>query len=416
MKTGGATVFVLVLISAACSSSDTTTSTESVGPIAVETTAADGGDAPDPPTDVGTTVASNTASPTTWAPVPSTTVAPVPSTTVAPVPSTTVAPVPSTTVARPVFESLEELAEHRYAGGVGAVIVGVFEDGTPHVAGVGKDVDGAAVDGMRPWPTASLAKVFTAAAVLRLVDDGSIDLDAPIADYVDFPVSDQITVRHVLQHRSNIPDVMPLQCNDETRVAEVIERAGSPTEPSDSTDYSNSNYVLLGLAIGSVTGQDAGDYIRDNVFTPLGMSSTYWYESQTGPTVPFESNRLNFDCGDPGPTIGTDGAAITTLADIDAFYRGLFNGDILEADTLAAMLQMDGELFGDGYGLGIGEITSEAFPDERLYGFGGDGGFYGTMAFHDPDKQRTVAMFFTQGNRMNIFWDLVAWANDQDSG
>jgi D-alanyl-D-alanine carboxypeptidase len=299
---------------------------------------------------------------------------------------------------------------------VGAVIVGVFEDGTPHVAGVGKDVDGAAVDGMRPWPTASLAKVFTAAAVLRLVDDGSIDLDAPIADYVDFPVSDQITVRHVLGHKSNIRDVRPLPCNDETRVAEVIEKAGVPTEPSDTTDYSNSNYVLLGLVIGSVTGQDAGDYIRDNVFTPLGMSSTYWYESQTGPTVPFESNRLNFDCGDPGPTIGTDGAAITTLADIDAFYRGLFNGDILEADTLAAMLQMDGELFGDGYGLGIGEITSEAFPDERLYGFGGDGGFYGTMAFHDPDKQRTVAMFFTQGNRMNIFWDLVAWANDQDSG
>lgn len=327
----------------------------------------------------------------------------------------------STTVARPVFGSLDELVEERYAGGLGAVIVGVFEDSSPHVAGIGEDGDGVAVDADRPWHTASLAKVFTAAAVLQLVDDGSIDLDGPIADYVDFPVSDQITVRHVLGHKSNIRDTRPVQCSDQTRVEEVIELAGLPTEPSDTTDYSNSNYVLLGLAIGSVTGQDPGDYIRDNVFTPLGMSSTYWYESQTGPRPWFRHSESvdefgSYDCGELGPTIGTDGAAITTLADIDAFYRGLFSGAILEADTLAAMLEMDGELFGDGYGLGIGQITNVAFPDDRLYGFGGEGGFFGTMAFHDPDKQRTVAMFFTQGDRMNIFWDLVAWANNQNSG
>ncbi len=363
----------------------------------------------------GGDVSSTFVSSTTVASVSSTTVASVSSTTVAPASSTTVAPVSSTTVARPVFGSLDELADYRYPGGVGAVIVGVFEDGTPHVAGVGEDEDGTAVDADRSWNTASLAKVFTAAAVLQLVDDGSIDLDGPIADYVDFPVSDQITVRHVLGHKSNIRDVMPVQCNDETRVAEVIEKAGVPTEPSDTTDYSNSNYVLLGLLIGSVTGQDPGDYIRDTVFTPLGMSSTYWYESQAGPKALFQ-NRSGSDCGEPGPTIGTDGAAITTLADIDAFYRGLFNGDILGAETLAAMLEMNGELFGDGYGLGIGQITNDAFPDENLYGFGGEGGFYGTMAFYDPGKQRTVAMFFTQGNRLNIFWDLVAWANDQNSG
>lgn len=331
------------------------------------------------------------------------------------VPSTTVVPVSSTTAERPVFGSLDELVDHRYAGGVGAVIVGVFVDGTPHVAAIGEDGEGAAVDADRPWPTASLAKVFTAATVLHLVDEGSIDLDGPIGDYVDFPVSDQITVRHVLGHRSNIRDVQPVRCSDHTRVEEVIELAGLPTVPSDTTDYSNSNYVLLGLVIGSVTGQDPGDYIRDTVFTPLGMSSTYWYESQTGPNAWFAS-PANDDCGEPGQTIGTDGAAITTLADIDAFYRGLFNGDILEAATLAEMLQMNGELFGDGYGLGIGQITNDAFPDERLFGFGGEGGSYGTMAFHDPDKQRTVAMFFTQGDRMNMFWDLVAWANNQTSG
>jgi len=301
------------------------------------------------------------------------------------------------------------------------VIVGVFEESSSYVAGIGEDGDGVAVDADRPWPTASLGKVFTAVAVLQLVDDGLFDLDAPVADYVDFPISDQITIRHVLQHRSNIRDVMPVECSDQTRVDEVIKFAGLPTEPSETTDYSNSNYVLLGLAIGSVTSQDPGDYIRDHVFKPLGMDSTYWYESQTGPKPWFRNLETtdgfeDYDCGELGRTIGTDGAVITTVADLDAFYSGLFSGALVEDETLSDMLVMNGQLFGDGYGLGIGEITNDEFPDDRLYGFGGNGGFFGTMGFHDPDKQRTVALFSTFGNQLNLFWDLVAWGNQQNSG
>ena len=368
--------------------------------------------------DNSSTTVSTTPQSTSTTPPPTSTTPPSTSTTPpAPVDSYGV-PITATTVPGPVFESLDELVDHRYAGGLGAVIVGVFEESSSAVAGTGEDGDGRPVDGDRPWQTASLGKVFTAVAVLHLVDEGLVELDAPVADYVDFPMSDQITVRHVMQHRSNIRDMRPVDCPDQSTVDEIKELAGIPTAPSENSDYANINYVVLGQMIGSVTGEDPGDYIRDSVFVPLGMENTYWYQSQEGPSPwwrkPESTQGVGlYDCGQLGPTIGTDGAAVTTVTDMGAFYRGLFGGALLEDETLDAMLDMDTLVFGLGYGLGIGDLTDEAFPDNNFYGFGGDGGFYGTMAFHDPEKKRTVAMFFTQGDRMNILWDLVAWANQQ---
>jgi D-alanyl-D-alanine carboxypeptidase len=313
---------------------------------------------------------------------------------------------------------LDDLVEYRDLGGLGAVIVGVFEESSSTVSGSGEDGDGRRVDGDRPWETASLGKVFTAVAVLQLVDAGLVDLDAPVADYVDFPMSDQIIVRHVMQHRSGIRDMRPVECPDESTVAEIEELAGIPTEPTGNSGYSNTNYLVLGQLIGSVTGQDPGDYIRENVFAPLGMENTYWSQSQEGPSPwwpkPESTQGVGlYDCGELGPTIGTDGAAVTTVTDMDAFYRGLFGGALLEDETLDDMLEMDNQLFGLGYGLGVGEMVDDAFPGDRLYGFGGEGGFYGTFAFHDPTKKRTVAVFTTFGSQITLFWQAVEWANQQ---
>ena len=80
-----------------------------------------------------------------------------------------------------------------------------------------------------------------------------------------------------MQHRSNIRDMRPVDCPDQSTVDEIKELAGIPTAPSENSDYANINYVVLGQMIGSVTGEDPGDYIRDSVFVPLGMENTYWY-------------------------------------------------------------------------------------------------------------------------------------------
>ena len=296
----------------------------------------------------------------------------------------------------------------------GAVIVGVFDESGSSMASSGVDADGLPVAVDRPWPTASLGKVFTAAAVMQLVDAGLVDLDAPVAEYVDFPIWDKITVRYLLQHKSTLPTTNPFsalfRCPDEATIAEIEKLAGKEpgsTEPGETSSYSNTNYLVLGRLVGLVTGQDPGDYIQENVFQPLGMESTYWYESQEGP-APL---RPLTDCGGLGETIGTDGAAITTIEDMDSFYRGLFSEGLFGAEILKQMLEMDSQVFGFRLGLGILEMVNDSYPDDLLYGFGGDGGSFKTAAFHDPAKSRTVVVFTAVGDQVSLLWEAIDWAN-----
>jgi CubicO group peptidase (beta-lactamase class C family) len=163
------------------------------------------------------------------------------------------------------------------------------------------------------------------------------------------------------------------------------------------------------MLIGSVTGEDPGHYMRDNIFEPLGMKSTYWYESQEGPAPWWPLN----DCGGLGDTIGTDGAAITTIEDMDSFYRGLFGEELFSSQTLQQMLNVDSQVFGFRYGIGILEMVNDSYPDDLLYGFGGDGASYKTAAFHDPTKSRTVVVFTAVGSQQTLLWEAIDWANQQ---
>ena len=106
---------------------------------------------------------------------------------------------------------------------------------------------------------------------------GLVDLDASVGSYVDFPVADSILVRDVLSHRSGIANMMDQlsACPVESTMDDMKARAGAAAAPTSSTEYSNTNYLLLGYLIGHLTGQDIGEYARLNIFEPLGMTSSY---------------------------------------------------------------------------------------------------------------------------------------------
>lgn len=324
-----------------------------------------------------------------------------------------------------VLEGLDRIVADHHGGGRGAVIVGVFERDSAVLAAAGVDADGRPMTPERPWPTASLAKVFTATAVMQLVESGVVDLDAPVADYVDFPIWDQIVVRDLLSHRSPIPTVasFTIRCPTEgsfDAIKKVVADIAQTTEPGVKSAYSNTNYLVLGMLIESVTGRDAGHSMKETIFEPLGMDSTYWYESQSGPSPWWKSPEaqqgvgLN-DCGELGRTFGTDGAAITSAADMDRFYRGLFGGELMGSETLESMLEMDSELFGFRYGLGLLEMVRPSASDDVLYGFGGSGNMaYATAAFYDPTRDRTVTVFTTRGDQVSLLWEAIVWANEQD--
>ena len=144
---------------------------------------------------------------------------------------------------------------------------------------------------------ASVTKAFTAVAVLRLVDEGKLSLEATIADLLGaevaaLPHAERITVAQLLDHSSglnatnNDPDylatVIGLQA-DPARVwtpAEMIALAakGEPAGlPGTGHHYSDTSYVLLGRIVERVSGRPFQRYVAETLFVPLGLRSTWFY-------------------------------------------------------------------------------------------------------------------------------------------
>lgn len=312
-------------------------------------------------------------------------------------------------------------AEHHDDIETDAVIVGVFDEDSQVEAAVGRDGNDEGATPDRTWQTASLGKVVTAAAILQLVDRGRLNLDDPADDYTTLALDDSVTLRHLLQHRTTLPSTDEFfgACTSDDSIESLSEMFADPSQSTagPATKYANANYVVLGRIIADITSEDPGHHIRDTIFRPVGMEDTYWDESQVGET-PFS---VRADVGDGeglfgcalGPTVGTDGALVTSMRDMDAFFRALFASEIVSDEALADMLDLNQEVFGYRFGLGLIEMIHEDHPDDVLYGFGGSGDTYGTAAFHDPSTNRTVVVYTVGGDQIDIMWDAIDAVDDQ---
>jgi CubicO group peptidase (beta-lactamase class C family) len=159
-----------------------------------------------------------------------------------------------------------------------------------HLKGFGiADPSGRAVTPQTPFHIASLGKLMTGVAIMQLVEQGKIELDAPVQRYLSWfrvaneAASAQITVRHLLYHTSGLPITVGMEHalrGDnrpdaiEARVREL--RTVQLNRPvGASYEYSNTNYIILGLLIQQVSGQSYADYMAEQVFTPLQMQRAF---------------------------------------------------------------------------------------------------------------------------------------------
>lgn len=165
----------------------------------------------------------------------------------------------------------------------GAAFVVVDAAGETAVEGLGTTGDGRQVTATTPFVIGSTSKSFTALAVMQLVDDGLVDLDAPVRRYVpEFRLArgsatDSITVRHVLQQTSGLPEIaggpVVKSAKDGSALDAVRElrdtRLAGP--PGRTWHYSNANYVLAGLVVERASKMPYATYVERRIFAPLGM-------------------------------------------------------------------------------------------------------------------------------------------------
>ena len=213
----------------------------------------------------------------------------------------------------------------------------------------------------------SMGKMFTAAAIMLLVEDGEIDLKAPISTYLaDFsaPAAQQITVHHLLSHTAGLGNYMADRDFERNmahlttieQVYKIVEREELAFPPGTRFSYSNSGYIVLGRIIEVVTGRSYFDFVRERIFAPLGMDETEFYLVSERPAdVAFGYTQERGDRfareRHRAPNPYSDGGVHSTVGDLLAFDRALHEATLLSPDSRDLMFTPN--LNGYGYGLSI---------------------------------------------------------------
>lgn len=308
---------------------------------------------------------------------------------------------------------LEDQAHLAEAGIAVAVIAG--EDSWAGAAGIADRAAGREMTPDTTFAIGSITKSMVAAAVLLLAEDGLVDLDTRIADYLPADLSEianDATVREVLGHHSGIgehtrqpffEDVVadPDRTWSNREALAYVEPSTFPA--GEGWAYSNTNYILLDILIEEVTGEATGDVIRERLLEPHGLDRIS-YQATDPPPEPTAVGYTDLDndgAADavegggllPTRALATAaGAAGGVAADAPSVARWadlLYGGEVLEPSSLEAMLDFSGS-HGPPYGLGTEQVRMS--PD--VLGVGHTGGIPGfqSAVVHVPTVDVTVAM------------------------
>jgi len=274
-----------------------------------------------------------------------------------------------------------------------------------HAFGVRDAKTGQPVVDETIFEAASLSKPVFAYGVLKLVDQGKLDLDVPLSKYLPTPYIegepqlDKITARYVLSHRTGFPNW----------------RNGNPLTihftPGERFSYSGEGFVYLQKVVEQITGKSLNDYMTEAVFVPLRMTSSSYvwrpdYDARTA--VPHDGAGQTAEKSKPKEA-NAAASLHTTSGDYALFVEALLNGTGLKPHTLREMersqVAVDSECTNCTdrepktlsknvfWGLGIG--IQETAQGESLWHWGDNGRFkcY-VVAF---PKQKIGAVFFMNG-------------------
>jgi D-alanyl-D-alanine carboxypeptidase len=274
------------------------------------------------------------------------------------------------------------------------------------------------------YRVASVTKSFVATVVLQLVGEGKMRLSDPVEHRLPglVPNGRAITVRELLDHTSGLFDYT----EDVNYVGARVARPGRMWTPrqlvgiavrhkplfraGSDWDYSNTNYVLLGLVVEAVTGRPLAAELRRRILRPLGLDSTS-YPLGTAlqgrvvhgyvrsiPGVPIPRGQTLDATSRVAPDAWGAGQIVSSAGDLTRFYAALLGGRLLPSHQLAAMkskvrgtrtvLGVRVE-FSAPYGLGL---VVERLGCGTVYGHDGDLPGYRNLVWASPNGRRVAAV------------------------
>ena len=295
----------------------------------------------------------------------------------------------------------------------GAALVIVQGDQIVHLKGFGvADASGRPVTPQTPFFTGSTGKSITALAIMQLVEAGKIKLDAPVQTYLpwfrvaDANASQIITVRQLLNMTSGIPksigqeqlaitDLSDSAIENNVRALAEVELIAPPGEQFE---YTNANYVTLGMIIQVVTGQSYETYIKEHIFQPLDMQNSFVSKTEAEQDglavghqkwfgIPVASPSLPFSRGSLPA-----GQLILSAEDFGHYLIAQLNEGSYQGVSLlspAGMDEMHQPPVTTSYTMGW-EV--QHFQDVQVLAHDGAVPGYTTVMFLVPEKNMAIAM------------------------
>lgn len=274
---------------------------------------------------------------------------------------------------------------------------------------------------------ASVTKMYVTVVVLRLRQEGRIDLDDPIGRYLPADLirglhvtggvdrTAEITVRQLISNTSGITDYFFGKGPDGKRSADALLGGQDEAWPVErivervrtlkprflpgqrgKVHYSDTNYELLGQIIEAITGQQVGEVFREFIFDELGLRDTYAFsDPEDGTPAPMFYKDKPVHVPRYIASITAEGGIVSTAPEVMTFLKAFFTGRFFPRETVQELKQWNRIYFPGQFDFGIGLekqwipwIMSPLNPIGELLGFWGQSGAF---AFHNPKRD----LYFT---------------------
>lgn len=278
----------------------------------------------------------------------------------------------------------------------------------------------------QPYFIASITKMFTAAVVMQLVDEGRLDLNAAIQDVLPhldldrihvhkgIDYSRQLKLYQLVQQTSGLADYYEDGLVDDLKhnkdfaytVEDVLTMvrgmAATAVPDSGKSHYADTNYQLLGAIIEAVCRQPLAQVFQTRIFAPLGLEHTAvfdptdWQNGRQPLPLYYQAQRLHVPLA--LSSMAPDGGIVSTLADSQHFLRAFFGGELFTAAHLPRMMQWHDLFFPLQYGYGLMRFKLPRWMNlfretPELIGHSGSSG---SFAFYVPQKELTLVGTFNQ--------------------
>lgn len=271
---------------------------------------------------------------------------------------------------------------------------------------------------------ASITKMFTAAVIMQLVDEGKLDLDAPIQQYlphlalegihvhkgVDY--SKQLKVYQLVHQSSGLADyyedglVEDIKHNRDRayNLNDVLTMVRN-MQPSDAPDsgksyYSDTNYQLLGAIIEAITERPLAQEFQTRIFEPLQLNNTYVFDHtlQRSDPIPLYNKDLRLDVPLALSSMASDGGIVSDLSDSLTFLSAYFSGELFDKTHFKRMYQWNALFFPMQYGYGLMRFKIPRWMNlfRETPEFIGHSGSSGSFAFYAPKEKIYLVGAFNQ--------------------